>query len=556
MPPRRAFNGRRPSTRTTSGCLVCRQRRLKCDGTVISGDKALITTDFLQESKPSCQRCTKAGFHCEYGLTLSWPSENAKPGNNRGRRFSSTLSPDLVESRNATSIARPLSTYPSMTDHDGAIFDFCACPPKAWIYLFLSLPTFNFTFSNSQSCVADASHMCPQCRLRDGNNHLYREIIIPIAFESDLLRKSVLAVGANRLKIQNVALKHQTGVLGELQRRLPGTAKSIDQSPASLLRVEILAVILLLSFYELDSASGTDDSTFQPWRIHMQGAQNLLQDSSPQPTSSWASMEIGIISFLAQYFACRSCLSYATTLLSETDDELFPSAQYWLSRIDRPTQEINLFAGCSNELLGLILIISKEIRSAQHGKSQHAFESWRCSIQEIQQHIPSPVCSTTPNTQMNAIVSTAEAFRLATLVLLELLEGLSICSDANRSIETPALSKLYDLLVTRDTPLVSACGSLGASSYLWPYYIASCYLVNEEERQNLHQTLRAMSGSTSSKIKDGMQQANLIDHILSMLEDVPSPSPRCYTPLQVSSNEMFIFEDPLFPTNQHSLQWS
>ena len=397
--------------------------------------------------------------------------------------------------------------------------------------------------------------MCPQCRLRDGNNHLYREIIIPIAFESDLLRKSVLAVGANRLKIHNVALKHQTGVLGELQRRLPGTTRSMDQSSAGLSRVEILAVILLLSFYELDSSSGANDSAFQSWRIHMQGAQNLLQNYSPQPTSPWASMEISIISFLAQYFASRSCLGYATSLSSEADDELFQSAQYWLTRIDRPPQEINLFAGCSNELLGLILVISKEMSSVQHGRNQHAFDSWRCSIQELQQHIPSPAFSTNSTTQTDAITTTAEAFRLATLVLIELLEGFSICSGLNRSIKSPALSRLYALLITRDTPLVSSCGTLATCSHLWPYYIASCHLVNGEERRTLHQTLRIMTDSTSNETKEGIRRANLIDQILNMLEDMPSSG--CLTPLhQVSTEEIFILEDPPLSTNHHSLQWS
>ncbi|BCR94306.1 Zn(II)2Cys6 transcription factor domain-containing protein [Aspergillus luchuensis] len=48
-PSPRTYHPRRPHRKSRAGCLVCKQRRVKCD-----------------EVKPSCHRCQKLGFDCSY----------------------------------------------------------------------------------------------------------------------------------------------------------------------------------------------------------------------------------------------------------------------------------------------------------------------------------------------------------------------------------------------------------------------------------------------------------------------------------------------------------
>ncbi|PWY79851.1 hypothetical protein BO83DRAFT_406029 [Aspergillus eucalypticola CBS 122712] len=48
-PSPRTYHPRRPHRKSRAGCLVCKQRRVKCD-----------------EGKPSCHRCQKLGFDCSY----------------------------------------------------------------------------------------------------------------------------------------------------------------------------------------------------------------------------------------------------------------------------------------------------------------------------------------------------------------------------------------------------------------------------------------------------------------------------------------------------------
>lgn len=49
------FYGRFKTPHTRSGCLCCRQRKVKCD-----------------EQRPRCRRCRDSGRTCIYGLKLRW----------------------------------------------------------------------------------------------------------------------------------------------------------------------------------------------------------------------------------------------------------------------------------------------------------------------------------------------------------------------------------------------------------------------------------------------------------------------------------------------------
>jgi Fungal Zn(2)-Cys(6) binuclear cluster domain len=89
-PKKIPFYGRRYTPRTTTGCVTCRQRRLKCDGmwkktsTPISHYLVCL---IIAETKPACTRCTKLDLECVYRVQIRWPTEGAKLGNNRIREF-------------------------------------------------------------------------------------------------------------------------------------------------------------------------------------------------------------------------------------------------------------------------------------------------------------------------------------------------------------------------------------------------------------------------------------------------------------------------------------
>ncbi|KAJ6024740.1 hypothetical protein N7540_005537 [Penicillium herquei] len=394
--------------------------------------------------------------------------------------------------------------------------------------------------------------MCPECRLRDGNNNLYRQIIIPIAFESDLLRRSVLAVGANRLNIQRTALHHEAAVLRALQGRLSDNIVNNDRHRFP--RVEILAVVLLLCFYELDSPSDRNPYSVQPWRVHMQGAQHITENYLPSSSASSSSLESGIISFLAQYFAARCTLTYSATRVPDGDNDILNSARYWLGLIDRPTREINLFAGCSNELLALLLTVAQAVNSNSSRSEGYLLDGIHQEIQNVRQDVPFTMQSTSTIPQAEGIAMTAEAFRLATLVLVESLSAdrSNDMRSSNRGVKKGAISSLFELLTMRTIPLVSPCGTLGACSYLWPYYIASCHMINQRERDVLYKTVKGLNTERTSDSKEGTRQQLVINHILLTLENRRTTKP----PIPSSAGNMIDLLDLPVSANHGAIEWS
>ncbi|KAH7029535.1 fungal-specific transcription factor domain-containing protein [Microdochium trichocladiopsis] len=58
----------RGSQRTRTGCWACRGRGVKCD-----------------EARPTCQKCTKRGLSCQYGIRLQWVEDSVARGICHGR---------------------------------------------------------------------------------------------------------------------------------------------------------------------------------------------------------------------------------------------------------------------------------------------------------------------------------------------------------------------------------------------------------------------------------------------------------------------------------------
>ena len=50
--------GPRRRTKTYTGCLLCRQRKIKCDLT-----------------RPICRQCQRSRLNCDYGLQLRWMND-------------------------------------------------------------------------------------------------------------------------------------------------------------------------------------------------------------------------------------------------------------------------------------------------------------------------------------------------------------------------------------------------------------------------------------------------------------------------------------------------
>ncbi|CAK7208729.1 hypothetical protein SEUCBS140593_000271 [Sporothrix eucalyptigena] len=61
MPRPKKPDGREPKSRSRSGCWSCKARKVKCT-----------------EERPSCSKCLKGGYQCDYGIRLNWDGRRTK----------------------------------------------------------------------------------------------------------------------------------------------------------------------------------------------------------------------------------------------------------------------------------------------------------------------------------------------------------------------------------------------------------------------------------------------------------------------------------------------
>ncbi|EFX05317.1 c6 zinc finger domain containing protein [Grosmannia clavigera kw1407] len=61
MPRPRNPDGREPKSRSRNGCWSCKARKVKCT-----------------EERPSCAKCVKGGYKCDYGIRLNWDGRRSK----------------------------------------------------------------------------------------------------------------------------------------------------------------------------------------------------------------------------------------------------------------------------------------------------------------------------------------------------------------------------------------------------------------------------------------------------------------------------------------------
>ncbi|VUC32832.1 unnamed protein product [Clonostachys rosea] len=378
---------------------------------------------------------------------------------------------------------------PVMTGEDIGLFRYCR-PNR-------SLPFTGVTGLTIASL--DVAHMCPRCVVRNGFNNNYRQVVLPLADKSDILLKAILAVTANRMRLQDarfqtIALRHQAAVLQGLQRALRISKRTCFS------RLEILGTILMLCFYEIYSpALRPVDACGAPsraWKSHSVGVRKVLEQGSSEKHDS--RYETAIVSFFSQYFASRCVLTYTALSPTEDQDELIDNAQYWLKLVDRPASEINPFSGCSNEMLRIILIITSRLR--QLGQSNlkcppKSEQLWADMMLEklvtIEQHMPDSSSDDTKDHHSAAVGTSdthpttlkiwCEAFRLAALIMLGNFYPQTDLAAQQRRHEY--LCQFGDILKSGIS--LPDDGKLGSSSYAWPCLIAGSHLPPPNEYTSL-----------------------------------------------------------------------
>lgn len=531
------------------------------------------------EHQPTCKRCQDSSRICEYGLKICWV-DHQRPGRRDPAR--KTDSTDVV------------STSPRQFDDDTHVFlnttcrDFELCSGE-------SNPSFEETWDSDESCRSptprspelslttlslsasfpdpqmphmdmlvfdfcrfcsvlplpnrvtyrflDANRMCTKCTLLDGDANTCRRVIIPISFRSQLVLQSCLAAAANQMtRLQSsysqAALRYRGSCLTSLHRHI--AYLSSGQIPTMVAtKTEILGAILMLCFFEYYNDSFKDSIAHRSragWRAHLDGARKILELN---PTSDSAQCDQAVTSFLGHYLAGHSVLSYATLVEPSEGEALYKGGRYWLRRTVRPINEINPFAGCSNELLAIVLEIIARIRKASLKNSEEnkyfAIEMLTC-LKSLAQHSPATkedihqstivsevldpwdhmTASSHPTTRTSHPVQQTSLavpndFRHSAVILCCYLDT-SIPLTSNAEVQQSVSAILSTLCDGFDAP-VWAKVDQGHSIFLWPYFIAACHAFQDEDRVVLVKKFRSLAGRT------GMLR-RVVEPMLDIVQDV------------------------------------
>lgn len=402
--------------------------------------------------------------------------------------------------------------------------------------------------------------MCPRCIVRNGFNENYRQVVLPLVNKSNILLRAILAVTANRVKLQDgrfqtIALRHQAAVLQGLQHSLS------VKKPSSFSRLEMLSTILMLCFYEIynpgPSAVDSHGLPIRPWMTHSGGVRRLLEQGLLESHDS--NYEKAIVSFLSQYFASRSVLAFTSLSPLEDQSEVVDNAQYWLGIADRPAEEINPFAGCSNEMLKLILVITLRLRQVGQSQSQpppSSQQTWATMMAKklfaVDQMTPTESRHGDASVGLlsghstSLIKKTSEAFRWAALVLLGNFYPKSDLA-AQEQTET-YLDQLGEII---DSGLaLPRCGALGSSSYVWPYFITGCHLHTLDQQTSLGRRIKQLLSRSEAASRSSRATSGQILHVLEETWSVWDG----HGAATCASEDSFLWERAMLRSNQ-VLEW-
>ncbi|KAJ5096773.1 hypothetical protein N7456_007494 [Penicillium angulare] len=298
----------------TKDCPTCQRRRIKCD-----------------RGLPGCAKCAKRKFDCPgYGLQLKWGQGVAS----RGRLQGQTI-PVHEANANASNLnslvvgnGRNLSSDFQLGLGSGTV-DFLRIQPTSPATL-LGSPSVDLSLSGPRPPHASRllawfkERVAQRLAWIDGPQNPWRQIILPLAENSETVLSSVLALAAHDLasqypqhdpwfvKFQDISNAYQNKALSLLAKELGTLTASSSSSSSSSSIVQstpdasmTLASVIILCNNELLKAQSSG------WKIHLQAARELILVSS---NSSYLQQQLlRIQEFLLQEFYATSVWTQLTT---------------------------------------------------------------------------------------------------------------------------------------------------------------------------------------------------------------------------------------------------
>ncbi|KAL1390144.1 C6 zinc finger domain protein [Phyllosticta capitalensis] len=490
MPRRKATNGNQPpKSRSRSGCLTCRKRKIRCD-----------------EGKPTCSNCRSKNLECQRGVALKWEAEYAS----RGLAFGRTG----VWNKNGSSSDEPPSADPAalrwlplppiqlyhfvnstidgfedslaeqeelsmLSGHYGRLITMpdspgSSCSSASGLETpghFFSLPYVTSprgSFSLPMDSILYAPKAFPQLEDRSLASLLnyyldrlcplttpsvrskspFASLVVPfILSASPNALDSVLALAARHLAKSNrswksVAMQLEGKVLHTLRKRL------ISEDPSKVaLDPEVPIIMMMLCMYEIINKCD------ERWVIHLKGARDLfvtrrklLAGTSPD----------SLLHFSERFFAYQDVIG--RTACGEVP--IF-GHDYWKS----DDQEVDAWLGGSPELISIVFSITDLCRLQRVDPEAASKDKFAIEAEKLERRLASLV-QTMRDPSDELLWRSAEMKRLATVVYL-------YCALYGASPTTPLVVDHVRQILKH----VAYCVDRDITAALtWPVFVAAAEL--------------------------------------------------------------------------------
>lgn len=363
-----------------------------------------------------------------------------------------------------------------------------------------SLPPYSeYTSRESQRGLLD--HFCNVLShlivFKEDSGNPFRQLVLPMARKSPPLLNAIYAISSAHLEHRGLQVEERA--LDLHSKALQGLAGLIAHKDEGN-RDEVLAVIILLLYYEVDSRNQriirrmlifdqiVRSGSSTVLNSHLRGALSIMRERRTKRGSTSAFLERAF-----RYFDVASALSFGSSPMSGTI--LVPTAQDFVSVHDRsPMASVDTLFGLVADLWPIIHRLAslvdvkrsldkEERQSPGHDKANNMradFETNTNSIElALQQWIPKlpPSVVTIENpaddSRLQSILNNAEAHKQACFVFLYRMTLSYPRSDPK--VQTPTKQTLQACL-----RVVIFSGPM--ATLVWPLFTAACEAVEDVDR--------------------------------------------------------------------------
>ncbi|KAK7626094.1 C6 zinc finger domain protein [Phyllosticta citricarpa] len=526
MPRRKATNGNQPpKSRSRSGCLTCRKRKIRCD-----------------EGKPTCSNCRSKNLECQRGVALKWEQEYASRGlafgrcgvwNKNGSSSDDPPSADptalrwlplpqiqpyhfvnstvdgfedsLAEQEELSALSGHYGALITMPDSPGS-----SCSSASGFETHGQLFSLPYLEDRSLASLLNyyLDRLCPLTTPSVRSKSPFASLVVPfILSASPNALDSVLALAARHLAKANrswkpVAMQLEGKVLHTLRKRL----MSEDPSKVAL-DPEVPIIMMMLCMYEIINKCD------ERWVIHLKGARDLFVTRRKLLAGTTPD---SLLHFSERFFAYQDVIG--RTACGEVP--IF-GHDYWKS----DDQEVDAWLGGSPELISIVFSITDLCRLQRVDPEAASKDKFAIEAEKLERRLATLV-QTMRDPSDELLWRSAEMKRLATVVYL-------YCALYGASPTTPLVVDHVRQILKH----VAYCVDRDITAALtWPVFITAAELdplqdeiwTDPETKQPVYGRpliLKALDHMSKTSVANALKTRSVITAVWQEREIKPAKSP-------------------------------